>query len=123
MKIGVSVSIDVTKILKERLIQGKKGVYLDLTTFIDTENVDQYGNHGFISQSQTKEERESGAAKTPILGNVKVFYKDETSNAQRGEEYARGTAQARDAMAPQQDAGGFDDLDIPFSNYEHRTLA
>ena len=76
MKIGVSVSIDVTKIDKARLYEGKKGTYLDLTTFIDLDAEDQYGNNGFISQSQTKEERESGAGKTAILGNVKVFYKE-----------------------------------------------
>ena len=39
-KIGISISIDVTKILKERLFQGKKGTYMDLTTFIDTETAD-----------------------------------------------------------------------------------
>jgi len=111
-KIGVSVRIDVTKIEKERLYKGAKGTYLDLTTFIDTENKDQYENNGFISQSVSKEERDAGV-KTPILGNVKVFYNDNTSNAQRGEQYAKGTAQAKAAMSPE----GFEDLeDIPFDN-------
>ena len=115
-KIGITISIDVTKILKERLFQGKKGVYMDLTTFMDLENADQYGNHGFISQSQTKEERDSNAAHTPILGNCKVFYTDNTSNAERGEQYAKGTSQAKAAMAPNapsNDYGDFND-DIPF---------
>jgi hypothetical protein len=107
-KIGISISIDVTKILKERLFQGKKGKYMDLTTFIDTEAEDAYGNHGFISQSQTKEEREGGAERTPILGNCKVFYNDNTSNEQRGEQYNQGTQQAKQAAAPD-----FED-DIPF---------
>ena len=75
MKIGLSVRIDVTKIEKERLYKGSKGTYLDLTTFVDTDQVDQYDNNGFISQSVDKEEREQGV-KTPILGNVKVFYTD-----------------------------------------------
>ncbi len=75
MKIGLSVRIDVTKIEKERLYKGSKGTYLDLTTFVDTDEVDQYDNNGFISQSVDKEEREQGV-KTPILGNVKVFYTD-----------------------------------------------
>lgn len=73
MKIGLSIKIDVTKIDKSRIFEGKKGKYLDLTTFIDTENEDQYGNHGFISQATSKQERQSGV-KTPILGNVKVFH-------------------------------------------------
>lgn len=77
MKIGLSVKIDVTKIDKSRLFKGEKGTYLDLTTFIDTSNPDKYENHGFISQSVTKEEREQ-LVRTPILGNVKVFYQGES---------------------------------------------
>ena len=75
MKIGLSVRIDVTKIEKARLYAGAKGTYLDLTTFVDTEEKDQYENNGFISQSVDKEEREQGM-QTPILGNVKVFFTD-----------------------------------------------
>lgn len=75
MKIGISVRIDVTKIDKSRLYKGAKGTYLDLTTFVDTVEQDQYENNGFISQSLTKEEREA-KYQTPILGNVKVFYTD-----------------------------------------------
>lgn len=75
MKVGINVRIDVTKIEKARLYKGAKGTYLDMTTFVDIDNKDQYDNNGFISHSQTKEERESGE-KTPILGNVKVFYTD-----------------------------------------------
>ena len=109
MKIGVSISIDVTKILKDRLYQGKKGTYLDMTTFIDTDQADQYDNHGFISQSQTKEEREGGAERTPILGNCKVFYTD------RAGAHSQGIVEANKALN-----GGkavddnFDDLSIPF---------
>ena len=74
-KIGVEVQIDVTKIDKARLFEGKKGKYLTMTTFIDTDNKDQYDNNGFISHKQTKEESES-KTNTPILGNVKVFWND-----------------------------------------------
>jgi len=79
-RLGVSVRIDVTKIDKEKLYKGSKGTYLDLTTFIDTDNKDQYDNNGFISQSVTKEEREAGV-QTPILGNVRVFHSDSASEA------------------------------------------
>lgn len=75
MKIGLSLRIDVTRIEKARLYAGAKGTYLDLTTFVDTEEKDQYENNGFISQSVDKEEREQGV-QTPILGNVKVFFTD-----------------------------------------------
>jgi len=74
-KIGVSIKLDVTKIDKSRLFKGAKGTYLDLTGFINIDEEDQYGNHGFISQSTTKEEREAGV-QTPILGNTKVFFSD-----------------------------------------------
>ena len=80
MKIGLSVRIDVTKIDKARLYAGAKGTYLDLTTFVDTEQQDQYENNGFISQSVNKEEREA-KVQTPILGNVKVFFTDGAQSA------------------------------------------
>jgi len=98
MKIGLSVRIDVTKIDKARLYAGAKGTYLDLTTFVDTEQQDQYENNGFISQSVDKEEREA-KVQTPILGNVKVFFND--------------AAQSAPQSAPQNQA--VIDEDIPFS--------
>ena len=72
MKVGLSIKLDVTKIDKARLFQGAKGTYLDLTTFIDTTEQDQYENNGFVSQSTSSEQ----GVKTPILGNVKVFFTD-----------------------------------------------
>jgi hypothetical protein len=80
-KIGITISIDVTKIDKARLYKGEKGTYMNLTTFIDPANEDQYGNHGFIAQSQTKEEREAGKERPPILGNCKVIYTEGGSAA------------------------------------------
>lgn len=81
-KIGVSLSIDVSRIDKSRIKEVKRkdgsiGKYLDLSTFINISEADQFGTNGFVTQSQTKEERESGKERPPILGNVKVFYKDE----------------------------------------------
>ena len=101
MKVGLNVRIDVTKIDKARLYKGAKGTYLDLTTFVDTTNQDQYENNGFVSQSQTKEEREAGE-KTPILGNVKVFYTDGSA--------PQNTAKVQQVM---QEADFLED-DIPF---------
>ena len=103
-KIGISISIDVTKIDKARLYKGKKGTYLDLTTFIDTDEKDQYDNHGFITQSPSKDEREQ-KVKMPILGNCKVFYRDG----------GQDRPSQQQAQEPQQ-APSFDDFDddIPF---------
>ena len=72
-KLGISIKIDVSKIDKARLFKGAKGTYLDLTTFIDTDNPGQYGDHGFISQSVSKEEREQNIQGN-ILGNCTVFF-------------------------------------------------
>ena len=99
MKVGITISLDVTKIDKSRLYKGMKGTYLDLTTFVDTETKDQYENNGFISQSQTKEEREGGAERPPILGNVKVFFTDAVGMPTQG--------------SPQKTQEVFDE-DIPF---------
>lgn len=112
MKLGLSVKIDVTKIDKMRLFKGAKGTYLDLTTFIDTENLDQYENNGFISQSVTKDERDQDV-KTPILGNVKVFYNDAQSQAQpQGMQQAKEAQQAPPQQAPPTTIPWDDD--IPF---------
>lgn len=109
MKIGVSIKLDVTKLDKSRFFKGEKGVYADLQTFIEIDEVDQFGNNGFIAQSQTKKERESGAEKLPILGNCKVFWRGE-SNQQRQQGYDDGMQQARATVAPAPD---FED-GIPF---------
>jgi hypothetical protein len=63
----VNASLDLTKVEKAKIIDGKKGKYINVTMFINDE-VDQYGNNASVIMSQTKEERE---AKTPrvYLGN------------------------------------------------------
>lgn len=76
MKIGVMFKIDVTKIDKARLFQGKKGTYLDAQAFIDLENTDQYGSNGRITQAVSKDERAAGE-KGRILGDAKIFWQGE----------------------------------------------
>lgn len=78
MKIGVDLKIDVSKIEKERLFEGKKGKYLTMTTFVDIDQQDQYGNNGMITHKRNKDEKT-----TPILGNCKVFWSDSQSNKQQ----------------------------------------
>lgn len=66
----VNASLDLTKVEKAKIIEGKKGKYINVTMFINDEP-DQYGNNASVIMSQTKEERE---AKTPrvYLGNGKT---------------------------------------------------
>lgn len=85
MKVGLNFSIDVTKLDKERFIKGKKGTYANLTTFVDIDNVDQYENNGFISQSISKEERTNGV-QLPILGNVRVVFRDDNKHQELEED-------------------------------------
>ena len=59
--------IDVTKILKQHIYEGKKGKYLDVTVW-DKGIEDEYGFHGFATQEISKQAREAGE-KGPILGN------------------------------------------------------
>ena len=119
-RIGVSVKIDVLKIEKARLFRGAKGTYLDCTVFIDLDEADQYGNHGMVTQDVSKDERQADV-KGPILGNVKVFYRDEPTNApSQAPNYQDAQAQYAKRQGQGQGApntGGFeDDGDaIPFA--------
>jgi len=109
MKIGVRIKIDVKKIDKALLFQGKKGTYLDATVFIDPNSPDQYENHGMITQDTT----DKGPDKGPILGNVKVFWKDE----QQANGQAKQQAMENMGQAPKPESIGGDpdfDDDIPF---------
>ena len=101
-KIGVSVKIDVSKIDKALLYRGAKGTYLDATVFIDIDAPDQYGNHGFLAQDVSKEAKNAGE-KGPILGNVKIFWKDSGDTPSRSKPVSKPATKGDD----------FDD-DIPF---------
>lgn len=67
----ITASIDLTKIDKSKVVDGKKGKYINLTMWLNDE-ADQFGNHLSIQQSLSKEEREAGADKI-YLGNGRVY--------------------------------------------------
>jgi hypothetical protein len=100
MKIGVEISIDVTKIDKARLFKGKKGTYLTMTTFVDVDNKDQYDNNGMVTHKKNE-----GESTAPILGNVKVFWSDTGNVSQK-----KGTK----VTTVQNDSDDFDSEQIPF---------
>lgn len=68
--------IDVTKIPKDRIYEGKKGKYVEMKITINDE-LGQYGDQGMITINPTQEEREN-KTNTPILGNVNVVWTDGT---------------------------------------------
>ena len=97
MKIGVNLSIDMNSIIDQRLIRHSNGkVYLNMTAFIDTENQGQYGDNGMITHAKNKDEQ----GQMQILGNCKVFWRDDSAPAQQ--QYGQQAPQQR---APQQSYG------------------
>ena len=103
----IATSIDLTKIPKDKIIEGKKGKYLPITITINDET-DQFGNQGPVVVQQTKEERDAKTEKT-YLGNVKVVWTngDNVAVAPRQEQQAAPPVTAGSATAAPVD-------DLPF---------
>ncbi len=101
----IATSIDLTKIPKDKIINGKKGKYIPITITLNDE-LDQFGNNGPVVVQQTKEEREAKTAKT-YLGNVKVVWSN-------GENV--GPAPRDGAPALNQNASVYNEVegDLPF---------
>lgn len=68
----MKANIDLNKIPKDKIYQGKKGKYLPITITINDE-LGNYGDSGPIIVEQTKEEREAKVDKV-YLGNVKIVW-------------------------------------------------
>ena len=67
----IAVKIDVTKIEKQRLFDGKNGAkWLDILLIPTPDN--KFGNSHMAVQAVSKEERLAGT-RGPILGNAKVY--------------------------------------------------
>jgi len=69
-----SISIDLSKVDKLKLTKTEKGQIFGNFDLIIRDDIDQYGNCGFIVQQQSKQEREQ-QVKLPILGNAKRLEK------------------------------------------------
>ena len=116
MKVGIELRIDVTKIDKARLYKGEKGTYLTMTAFVDLDQVDQYENNGMITHKKEKDEQ----GNTPILGNAKVFWRDQQQAAPQApqQSYQQQTPQqpVPQPSPMQQNPNATQDLDddLPF---------
>ena len=103
----IATSIDLTKIPKDKIIEGKKGKYLPITITLNDET-DQFGNQGPVVVQQTKEERDAKTEKT-YLGNVKVVWTNGTNVA-----IAPRQDQAAPAAQPVAQAATQQVDDLPF---------
>ena len=79
----ISASIDLSKIDKSKIVNGKDGrMYLDVT-IITNDEPDQYGRDTQIIQGQSKEEREQKVQKV-YLGNGKTMWSGQSKPKPEG---------------------------------------
>ena len=84
------MSLDVTKLPKEKFVKGKKGVYYNFTIAINDET--KYGNNVSMFDAQTQEERDAKAQRN-YLGNGKVVWNNGTIvNAEKEAQVAEVSA-------------------------------
>lgn len=69
MKNIIRLSINVSKITKDRLFKGAKGMYLSCSV-LEKDEPDQYNNTHMVVEDVSKEERSQGV-KGVIIGNGK----------------------------------------------------
>lgn len=77
--IGVNIGISLDKLKKEKFSESKGKKYLNLTTFINLDELGQYGDNGGIFHEQNKEERENRTPKD-FVGNATVFFTKDIDN-------------------------------------------
>lgn len=99
----------VIRLAKSRAKPHQNGkVYLNLEAVSNKGGTDDYGNTHFVCEPSTKEERESGAERLPIIGNAKEWSNE---GQQPAPPPARTTRQIPRAQ-PQEESE--DDQSIPF---------
>ena len=99
-------NLDVTKIPKDKIYNGKKGKYIPVVIAINNE-VDQFGHNGSVTVDQSKEERDAKEPKV-YLGNIKVVWTDgEAMPAAQQQGQAQPSPTPQTAAAPT-------DADLPF---------
>ena len=78
----LTANIDLSKNDKSKIVDGKNGQKWFPISITILDEPDQYGNNGFITTGQTKEEREAKQNKV-YLGNHKIsFSKNGTTSGQ-----------------------------------------
>jgi hypothetical protein len=69
--IGLNISIDLQKVTKAKI---KDGRFINVTSFINLDEVDRFNNNGAIIERQTPEEQ---GGKKVYIGNTDVFWVQE----------------------------------------------
>ena len=105
-----TAKINVTRIDKTALFEGKNGKYLDLVFFENRDGPDQYGNDGFVTQDIGRERREAGE-RGPIIGNWKEI---QTNRPAEPLTTRNAHDQHGEGRTPDSAPGPEDDDDIPF---------
>ena len=111
-KIGVNISIDVTKLNKQLFVKGTKGTYANLTVFIDPDNKDQYGNNGGVKQDH----KDADSKQQPFIGNARVFWQEPSQQQPGGFQQPQFQPQQQGftPQQPQQQPDFDPSEDIPF---------
>jgi hypothetical protein len=92
----ISVSLDVSKIDKSKIKDGK---YLELTISVDDET-NQWGKNTSVYHSQTKEERESKASRAYIGGGKVVWTNGSVKVAEKAQEMPKTAPKQMDDDFP-----------------------
>ena len=101
----ITAKIDVKKIVKALLFEGKKGTYLDLIIWIN-DKPDQYGNDISIQQRTGKDDPKI------YLGEGKFYVKKDNPIADKQGEW-QGSA-TKDAIVNSSKENEIDDDTMPF---------
>jgi hypothetical protein len=100
----IIAKVDYNKIDTNYLFKGKVSDYVDLLLIENKDGGrDKYGNDGFIVQGVSKEAKDAGE-QGPILGNYRVYRKNETRGNRQPE-------RRREDSRPRRDEYNQDDRD------------
>ena len=72
MSATITFNLNLSKLDKSKIVQGKKGSYYPLTVFVN-DNTDQYGYNVNVATGLTKEEREAGVKSDYVSNGGKVI--------------------------------------------------
>lgn len=103
----IKIKINVTKILKQYIFEGKNGKYLSLVAWPNKNGTGQFGDTHFVSQDLPKEARDEGI-QAPILGNLTIPEDEAPRQA------ARPAPRPNAARPAASAADGMEESEIPF---------